>query len=111
MATSAQTLAITEIVDNICSYSEGNELFALALTSKTVSVSALDMLWKNVQTLKDLFLIIPGCFVDDYGLVSTKTFLFLFFFQQEYSFCRPSQFNPSTGKGSSRWRPGFVAWE
>jgi len=80
---SAQTLAIAEIADNICSYSEGNELFALALTSKTVSVSALDMLWKNVQTLKDLFLIIPGCFVEDYGLVSTKTFLFLFFFSNK----------------------------
>jgi len=79
MTASAQTLAITEIADNICSYSEGNKLFTLALTSKTVSMSVLDMLWKNVQTLKDLFPIIPECFVEDYGLVSTETFLFLFF--------------------------------
>jgi len=74
----AQTLAIAEISKNICSYSEGNELVALALISKSISESVLDMLWTNVRMLKDLFLIIPGCIEFDYGLVSTKILLFLF---------------------------------
>jgi len=72
---SAQTLAIAEITENICSYSEGKELFALALTSKSISESVLDMLWTDVSTLKDLFLLIPGCVEFNYGLVSTKIFL------------------------------------
>jgi hypothetical protein len=89
---SARTLAIAEITENICSYSEHKELFALALASKSVSESALDVLWTDVKTLKDLFLLIPGCFEDDYGLVSTKI-LFCFFFQQKKNIVSAFQAN------------------
>ncbi|EDR00443.1 uncharacterized protein LACBIDRAFT_313316 [Laccaria bicolor S238N-H82] len=61
MTPSARTLSIGELVDNICFYSEGKELVALASTCKSVSLSALDMLWRDITTLRHLFLIIPGC--------------------------------------------------
>lgn len=76
LAASTRALGVAELAENIFSYSERSELFALALTSKSVSESALDVLWTNVSTLKDLFLIIPGCFEDDYELVRTSSFFF-----------------------------------
>ena len=57
--TSAQTVAIAEVTEHICSYSEGNKLVTLALTSKSISKSASHMVWKNVKMLTDLFPIIP----------------------------------------------------
>lgn len=71
------------ITDNICSYLDGSELFALASTSKIVSESALDWLWANLTTLKDLFALLPGCFEDHYAMVSTKILLFFLFCSNE----------------------------
>jgi hypothetical protein len=76
MTASPCTLAIAE---DICFYSEHKELFALTLASNSVSESALDVFWTDVKMLKDLFLLIPGCFEYDYGLVSTKILFFVFF--------------------------------
>ena len=77
-SSAARTLAIAEIAENVCRNLGGKELAALASTSKSVCESALNVLWDSVKSLKNLFLLIPGCFEEDYCLVSTKSEFFFF---------------------------------
>ncbi|EDR13045.1 uncharacterized protein LACBIDRAFT_322456 [Laccaria bicolor S238N-H82] len=48
-------------IHRVCKTNKHKELITLASTCKSVCVSALDMLWRDITTLRHFFLIIPGC--------------------------------------------------